>query len=139
MFYGFDILSLFLLLLSSLLSLSRYTSGLSILILIIIFFRAFSRNTYKRTNELNKFIGFVNKLLAKFGKQLPYNLPKLTFDSFITSINTLKNNFKQRREYNKKYKIVKCPKCKQKLRLPRGKGGMTVTCKKCSHEFHLRT
>ncbi len=139
MFYGFDILSLFLLLVSSFLNISRYTSGLSFLILIIVFFRAFSKNTYKRTNELNKFIGFVNKLLAKFGKQLPYNLPRLTFDSFITSINTLKYNFKQRRDYNKKYKIVKCPKCKQKLRLPRGKGSMTVTCKRCSHEFDLRT
>lgn len=137
--YGFDLLSLFLLLLGSLFNFSKYTSPLSLLIFIIVLFRAFSKNIFKRTNELNKFIDFFNKFLCKFNKQIPYNIPRVTFDSFVSSFNILKNNMNQRIQYKKQYKILKCPNCKQRLRVPRGKGGMTVTCKKCSHEFHART
>ena len=38
-----------------------------------------------------------------------------------------------------KYKIVSCPNCGQKLRLPRRKGKIIVTCKRCHNEFNLRT
>ena len=62
--YGFDLLSLFLLLLGSLFNFSRYTSPLSLLIFIIVLFRAFSKNIFKRTNELNKFIDFFNNKTA---------------------------------------------------------------------------
>ena len=37
------------------------------------------------------------------------------------------------------YKITKCPNCNQKLRLPRGKGKIVVTCKKCLTKFDFRT
>ena len=39
----------------------------------------------------------------------------------------------------RKYIITSCPKCTQKLRLPRGKGKIIVTCTKCSSEFRLKT
>lgn len=137
--YGFDLLSLFLLILGSLFNFSKYTSPLGLLIFIVVLFRAFSKNIFKRTNELNKFIDILNKPLGKFNKQIPYNLPRATFDSFISSFNILKGDMNRKIQYKKQYKILKCPNCKQKLRVPRGKGGMTVTCKKCSHKFHART
>lgn len=37
------------------------------------------------------------------------------------------------------YVIVTCPKCNQKLRLPKNKGNIIVTCKRCSSEFRMRT
>ena len=80
-----------------------------------------------------------NKLLRKFNKEIPYNLPRVTFDSFSSSFSILKNNINQKIQYKKQYKILKCPKCKQKLRVPRGKGKITVTCKRCSHEFHAKS
>ena len=39
--------------------------------------------------------------------------------------------FKQRKEY----KFYDCPKCKTHLRVPRGVGKVTITCKKCGHQF----
>ena len=137
--YGFDLLSLFLLILGSLFNFSKYTSPLGLLIFIVVLFRAFSKNIFKRTNELNKFIDFFNKLLRKFNKEIPYNLPRVTFDSFSSSFSILKNNINQKIQYKKQYKILKCPKCKQKLRVPRGNGKITVTCKRCCHEFHAKS
>ncbi|MBU3189907.1 zinc-ribbon domain-containing protein [Clostridium bowmanii] len=44
-------------------------------------------------------------------------------------------SLKQRR----KYIITSCPKCQQKLRLPKGKGKIIATCSKCSSVFRLKT
>ena len=48
-------------------------------------------------------------------------------------------NIKFKYTQYRNYKITKCPNCKQKLRLPRGKGNIVVTCKKCSTKFDFRT
>lgn len=37
------------------------------------------------------------------------------------------------------HKIVTCPKCGSKLRVPRGKGTIKVTCPKCKNGFNLDT
>lgn len=50
---------------------------------------------------------------------------------FINKINYLKTRFTQR----KQYKFYNCPKCKTHLRIPRGVGKVTITCKKCGYEF----
>lgn len=133
--YGFDLLSIFLLLLGSLLNLSFYTRILGFLLLIIVIFRAFSKNIYKRTCEFQKFIAIVNKILSKFGKKLPTYLPNISLETFPLLFKYYKENLAKKR----RFKIVKCPKCKQKLRLPRGKGKIIVTCKKCGHEFHMKS
>lgn len=133
--YGFDILSVFLLLVSLLLNLGRHTGIIGFLILIFVLFRAFSKNIYKRTQELNKFISIINRLLGRFGKSIPYNIPRTSLESIPLAFKQIINNLKQKT----KYKIVKCPNCGQKLRLPRGQKKIIVTCKRCSHEFKMRT
>ena len=35
----------------------------------------------------------------------------------------------------KKYRYFTCPKCKQRLRVPRGVGNVTITCKSCGTKF----
>jgi ribosomal protein L37AE/L43A len=35
----------------------------------------------------------------------------------------------------KTYAIFKCPSCKQKLRAPKGRGKIQVTCSKCHNQF----
>lgn len=37
------------------------------------------------------------------------------------------------------FKIIKCPACNTKLRVPRGKGNIKVTCPKCKEGFDLST
>jgi len=40
---------------------------------------------------------------------------------------------------DKDHKIFNCPACGQKVRVPRGKGKIMITCPKCGHEFKKRT
>ncbi|MGK0465952.1 hypothetical protein [Clostridium sp.] len=74
---------------------------------------------------------------------------------FNHKLKDLKRNMKQYMQQNnnkiKKYKpmdklrerrkyiITNCPKCTQKLRVPRDKGKIIVTCSKCGSEFRLKT
>lgn len=137
--YGFDILSMFLLILSTVFNFNEYTRYISYFLILIAIYRAFSKNTYKRNAELLKFTSLINKLLGRFGKSLPYPLPKASLESYPILFKQMKANFAKKRQSKKQYKIVKCPNCKQKLRLPRGKNAITVTCRKCSFEFKMKT
>lgn len=133
--YGFDLLSIFLILISSILNLWHVTKLLGYLLLIYATYRAFSKNSYKRRQEYNVFYTYINKFLNKLGKSLPYNLPVLDLSSLDLLFSKIKNWYNQK----KHFKITMCPNCKQKLRLPRGKGKILVTCKKCSTKFDFRT
>lgn len=133
--YGFDILSLFLLIISIFLNFNRYTKILSFIIVLITLFRAFSKNINKRSIENIKFISMLNKLLIKTHKQIPYNMPRTSLEGIPILFSQLKHNFSNFLNY----KIVKCPNCGQKLRLPRGKKRIIVTCKRCKFEFKMKT
>ena len=47
--------------------------------------------------------------------------------------------FKQRMRTNTidrlKFKYFRCKNCKQRVRVPRGRGKITITCPKCHHKF----
>lgn len=119
--YGVDQLSLVLLVLSIVLSIPGtlfdlvFLRVISLLAIILCYFRILSKNTYKRQQENFKFIRFYTPLMNK-AKQKYYRLTQL-----------------------KKYKYFKCPHCHQTLRVPRKKGKLTVTCPKCKHSFHKRS
>lgn len=81
------------------------------LIVIYVYFRMFSRNYNKRYQENLKYLQIKNKVVAKF--------------------NSEKSLMKQRKTHH----IYKCPTCSQKIRIPRGKGRICITCPKCKTEF----
>lgn len=48
-------------------------------------------------------------------------------------------NIKNRFKDGKTHRYYKCPQCKQKLRVPRGKGKINITCSKCGTKFTRTT
>lgn len=45
------------------------------------------------------------------------------------------DDMSRKREDAKVHKIFKCPRCHQKVRVPRGKGRISIRCPKCGEEF----
>ncbi len=41
--------------------------------------------------------------------------------------------------YDRKYRIFKCPECRQKLRVPRKMGRIKIICRRCRYEFVRKT
>lgn len=113
--YGTDKLTMYLLISGLILSLFNYVRFLGAALAIYGLFRILSKNKYKRSQELAAFENFIQVI-------------KQQFYSKKASINQSKN-----------YKILKCPKCSQKLRIPRHKGKIVVTCKKCGNEFKAKS
>ena len=119
--YGVDELSRFgmiLLLILIVLSVFIRNPGLDSLILgllIICYFRMFSRNIQKRYQENQKYLSIKNRIFGKVKKE--------------------KYIMEQRKDYH----IYSCPNCKQKIRIPKGKGKLSIRCPKCSTEFVKNT
>ncbi len=83
--------------------------------LIYSYFRMFSKNYSARYAENQKFLEMKNRLKYKW------------------------ENHKKMREQKKIYHIYSCPYCKQKIRIPKGKGTIIITCPKCKQEFGKRS
>lgn len=84
---------------------------LAIALLIYMYFRVFSKNTPKRYEENQKFCN-------------------LRYDAAIKW-----NNMKKEWEQRKIYRFYRCPICNQKVRVPKGRGKICITCPKCRAEF----
>jgi len=83
----------------------------AVLVMAYVYFRMFSRNITKRSAENQWYLKKLWKVKGFFAKK--------------------KKEFSQRKEF----RIYRCPNCKQKLRVPRGRGKIAIRCRKCSHEF----
>lgn len=132
--YGLDLLSLLLLLLSSILNIWQPTRLLGVIPLFIAVYRTLSRDIYKRKDEYTRFVTWSNRYLSKVGLSIPDNLSTINSSSLSGLTYRLKYNINQM----KKYKTVVCPGCKKKLKLPRGRGKVIITCKTCHTEFKAK-
>ena len=84
---------------------------LSLVMLVWCYFRMFSKNVQKRYQENCTYYRYVN---------------------------TIKNFFKKEKshmEQRKTHHIYSCPQCKQKIRIPKGKGKVAIRCQRCGTEF----
>ena len=119
--YGQDELGKFILYLALILliiNLFVKTAALSAAALVLIiysYYRIFSRDISARYAENKKFLTSLDPLRRKF------------FSS--------KNKYDNR----KVYKYIKCPKCKFEMKVPKNKGKIRVTCKKCGEKFIVKS
>lgn len=81
------------------------------LLIILAFVRLFSKNCSRRYAENQKYLELTGKIRKVFGKQ--------------------KYVMEQRKDYH----IYTCPQCRQKIRMPRGKGKVEISCPKCHTKF----
>lgn len=84
-----------------------------VLLIVIIFYRYMSKNIKLRKKENDKYLEIKDKIIKLFD----YN----------------KKKYKDRNTHMYK----KCPKCKQKIRLPLKKGKHTVKCPNCGNKFDV--
>ena len=122
--YGVDQLSRFMLVVTFVLCiLSFFTRGFAdsllstviLILIILVYFRMFSKNIYKRASENEKYL----KLIS----------------GFKSSVNS-DPHLKEQKKY---YRFFKCPGCGQKIRIPKGHGKIEIRCPKCSHKFIRRS
>lgn len=85
------------------------TAGL--LLIVYAYYRIFSRDVSKRYQENQKFLAKTENIRRRLRRE--------------------KNIMTQRKEYH----IYTCPQCKQKIRIPRGKGKIEISCPKCGTKF----
>lgn len=115
--YGADQLSMTMLWTALIMSIVGSIAKLSLLtlladvLLILIFFRMLSKDRYKRQHENQVYL------------QKTYGVQKAVTEW----ANRVKNG--------KKYRYFTCPQCKKRLRVPRGVGSITITCKGCGNKF----
>ena len=125
--YGNDGLNMFLLILMIILAVvnlfihSRIIYMLQTLCFVFYLVRFFSTNHYARRNENEKFMKILNKIPFKH-KANDFN-----------TVNYNDYNNHPKKEHG--YKYFKCPNCKAKLRVPKHKGKITITCPKCRTSF----
>lgn len=126
--YGVDPFSVFVLFVAAMLLTSRFWMIwiISGLMLIYVVFRALSRHVDARRRELQGFYDISHRAVlwlqrAWFG-----------VTGFFRRIGP---KLAERRDFV----VFKCPHCKAKLRLPRHRGKLAVTCTVCGHQFIRRT
>lgn len=119
--YGSDQLNNFLLIFALILLIlnlfvirNPYLATIIWIILIINIFRTYSRNIYKRRAENDKFLSLIQPVKKR--------------------INIIKSN-----KNDKMHKYFLCPNCKQTVRVPRGRGQITITCPKCKQKFDKKS
>lgn len=119
--YGVDALGKFtlgaalVLMLISTLFRSSTLNLLSFLLVALCYFRMFSKNYTKRFEENQRFLEIKRRAEGIFRRERSY--------------------LEQRRTHH----IYRCPSCGQKIRIPRGKGKICITCPKCHEEFVKRS
>jgi len=130
-FYGWDRVSKITLVVGIFLFITGYAWILGAALIIYSIWRRKSTNVHGRNKE--KFV------FENMERNLHYKINKFKQDMKLNKSKIKKYKPTEIFKEKRKYIITSCPKCTQKLRLPRGKGKIIVTCSKCRSEFRLKT
>lgn len=123
--YGVDQLSNFLLWIGVILALLtmfmpyRIFVIVSWVLIIYAYVRILSKDTSKRYAQNQKFLDKTFGIRNAFAK--------------------IKYRIKYGKQATGQYRIYCCKKCGQKIRIPKGKGKIMITCPKCKYQFKKRS
>lgn len=92
-------------------------------------FRTLSRNIPARQSELYKYLGWETRFRAWWARVQEKGR------RVRTGIHHHTDELRNRRQY----KYLTCPQCSQRLRVPRGKGRLRVTCTRCGCKFETKS
>ena len=95
---------------------NRFLYYLGLFLIIVGYLRMFSRNHQRRYEENMKYLALKDKITGIFRRG-----PSKSYRADRTD--------------RKQFHIYRCPRCKQKIRIPRGKGKVRITCPKCGNTF----
>ncbi len=93
----------------------RWMSMFILALLILCYFRMFSRNIQARYSENQKFMQWWGPVKRRM------------------------QDARVRFADRKTHRFYKCPQCKQRLRVPRGRGKINITCPHCHTQFVRKT
>ncbi|MEG0857769.1 MAG: hypothetical protein RSG52_14975 [Terrisporobacter sp.] len=84
---------------------------IALILVVFVYFRIFSKNYSKRYKEKMMYLELRNKFTTKMAGS------------------------NKKLQERKTHRYFKCPSCKQKVRIPKGKGKVSVHCSKCGVDF----
>ena len=131
--YGTDSLNKFLLVASVVLLVlnilfhSYLLKLLAVIALILVYCRMFSRNFRKRASENQKFLEMTGKFRNN-GNHGSYRSGTAYYSQPFKTTKTEHGN-------DKSHRILTCPACGGKLRVPRGVGKISIKCPHCTLKF----
>lgn len=131
--YGVDSLSRFMMGLGLLLWIVNTFLGYKVwplslivaVLLILVYLRMLSKNIQARYNENTRYLMLKSKVLGFFGRNEGHAGARW--------------NSSKGANTDAGHKIFACPACRQRVRVPSGKGKIEITCPKCNNHFKRRT
>ena len=101
--------------------------------------RLFAGNTERRANENIRFLAGVTAVKSWFFKVRDASGSVRDFSRKTAARFHGKGRGKAGTGDQIRYKLLRCPSCRQKLRVPKGKGKIRVTCTHCGTRFDAKS
>lgn len=101
---------------------------LALAVLVILYLRTFSKNYSKRRAENEKFLQIKDRITGFFtGRR-----------SGGRTENRYNDQYRAEKE-DREHVYFSCPRCRKRLRVPRGRGKISIHCPQCGNDFIERT
>ncbi len=121
-------------------SVVRYIiSGTATILLVLLVVRMFSKDKSKRYRENMKFLSIVTAVQNWFKRTFKSNGTQRTKTPRTKTHRARKAKKNPTWSEIRQYKYLICPQCTQRLRVPRGKGRIRVTCTRCGNVFETKS
>lgn len=119
-------------------------TGLLAVCVLLAVFRLFSGNRERRYMENQRYLTFITGVQDFFRRLRGRGRAGQAQQATPRAERTRRHRARRARRnptWNeiKHYKYLICPQCTQRLRVPRGKGRLLVTCTRCGNKFETRS